>query len=77
MVLIDQDPSQDQGLSPKIQDKIDLGDSYNITDHKEMSDKMERTIGIVINHNQNKELLRLLLLLFLNVLDVTVDNVTR
>ena len=48
-----------------------------MTDHKEMSDKMERMTEIMIYHNQSKELLMLLLLLFLNVLDVTVEHVTK
>ena len=46
-------------------------------DHGEMSDKMERMIGIVIKHDQSKELLKLLLLPFLNVSDVTVGHATK
>ena len=77
IVLTDNHPSQDQGLFPEIQDMIDPEDSFNMMDHGEMSYKMESMTGIVIDHDQSKELLRLLLLLLLDVSDITVGHATK
>ena len=77
MAPTDDHPSQDQGPSPETRDMIDLGDSFNMMEEGEMLDKMERMIGIVIDCDLNKELLRLLLFPFLGASDVDVRDVIR
>ena len=54
---------------------IDLEDNFNMTGDREVSDELERMIGIMIN--QSKELLKLLVLTFLDVSDVTVGHATK
>ena len=65
IVLINQDLSQHQDLFPQTQGMIGPEDSLNMTDQGEM----EKTTGIMIDHNQIPDLHKLL---FLSVLDVTV-----
>ena len=69
MVLIDQDRFQNQELFPGTWGMMDTEDSLSTMDQGEME--------IVINHDQIQELHNLQKLLFLAVLDVAVDNVTR
>ena len=66
MVLIDQD--QDQDLFPKTWGMTDPEDNLSTMDQGEME--------IVIDHDQIQELQNLHRL-FLNVLDVNVERVTR
>ena len=70
MVLIDQDLSQDQDLSPGTQGMIDPEGSLSMTDQGEM----EKVTEIVINHDRVQDLCRLL---SLDVLNVTAELVTR